>query len=538
MSPAAISPLLRGGLKYILTLTIVCVWQLRAQAEEERHDWGMEEEEFIDSFFTPPVVTPSPPDSADVKRLEHKAFWRASAEVVGFNLGLWAYDRFIEKGEYAYISWNSIKENFRHGFEWDNDYLGTNMFAHPYSGSLYYNAGRSNGYNFWQSSIFAIGGSAMWEMFMEKEYPSTNDIIATPIGGSAIGEVLYRTSDLVIDDRATGAERFGRELAGFVISPMRGFTRIVTGRAWQHRATSGKRFGIPPVRLSFSLGTRLLLYHHQRNLSQAGLTGRISIEYGEKYEEKTRQPYDYFTFQLDMDVMKSQPFLSRLEIQGRLLSKELLNRESANLTLGMYQHFDYFDSDTITKKDHFDPLPESLVPYKFGTPASVGAGTLGRYTFKNLWEIEGYAHVNAVVLGGILSDFYHNYHRNYNWGSGFALKGGFRWSMPRMGITAGANARFYRIYTLKGYALDPMEHPQFNQANVQGDRSNASFFNLNANFNFRIKGNLWMTTIVDWYRRYSHYPDITLKLDDLTYTGSPILTSNQIGLKIMLSYML
>lgn len=30
----------------------------------------------------------------------------------------------------------------------------------------------------------------MWELFMECEYPSTNDIIATPIGGAALGEVF------------------------------------------------------------------------------------------------------------------------------------------------------------------------------------------------------------------------------------------------------------------------------------------------------------------------------------------------------------
>ena len=47
---------------------------------------------------------------------EHKAFWRASAETVGFNIGLWAFDRYVLKGHYAYISWNTIKENFRHGF--------------------------------------------------------------------------------------------------------------------------------------------------------------------------------------------------------------------------------------------------------------------------------------------------------------------------------------------------------------------------------------------------------------------------------------
>lgn len=110
----------------------------------------------------------------------------------------------MQNGHYARISFSTIKENFKHGFEWDDDHLGTNMFAHPYNGSLFYNAGRSNGFNFWQSELFAIGGSAMWEMFMECEYPSTNDIIATPVGGAAIGEVLYRTSDLVLDDRSKG----------------------------------------------------------------------------------------------------------------------------------------------------------------------------------------------------------------------------------------------------------------------------------------------------------------------------------------------
>lgn len=160
-----------------------------------------------------------------------KNFLLAAGEIFGMNMGLWAFDRYVLKGHYAYISLESIKENFKHGFEWDNDHLNTNMFAHPYNGSLFFNAGRSNGYNFWQSSLFAISGSAMWEMFMECEYPSTNDIIATPIGGAALGEVFYRTSDLFLDDRTTGKERFGRELATFLISPMRGLTRIFTGKA-------------------------------------------------------------------------------------------------------------------------------------------------------------------------------------------------------------------------------------------------------------------------------------------------------------------
>ena len=107
------------------------------------------------------------------------------------------------KGDFAYISLNTIKENFKHGFIRDNDKLGTNTFLHPYNGNLYFNAARANGFNLRQSELFAIAGSAMWEMFMENEYPSTNDIIATPIGGAALGEVLYRplTPFLTTDSR-------------------------------------------------------------------------------------------------------------------------------------------------------------------------------------------------------------------------------------------------------------------------------------------------------------------------------------------------
>ena len=121
----------------------------------------------------------------------------------GINWGVWAFDRYALKADYAMISAKTIGKNFSKGFVWDNDKLETNMFMHPYHGSLYFNAARSNGFNFWQSSLFALGGSAMWEYVMESEYPSTNDIIATPIGGMALGEVFYRTSDLFIDERTT-----------------------------------------------------------------------------------------------------------------------------------------------------------------------------------------------------------------------------------------------------------------------------------------------------------------------------------------------
>ena len=63
------------------------------------------------------VVMAQAPDSADVADHNRKHFWRAAAETVGFNLGLWSFDRYVQKGYFAYISWNSVRDNFNYGFE-------------------------------------------------------------------------------------------------------------------------------------------------------------------------------------------------------------------------------------------------------------------------------------------------------------------------------------------------------------------------------------------------------------------------------------
>lgn len=486
------------------------------------------------------VAYPVLPDSADVLRQQKKHFWRAGAETVGFNIGLWAFDRYIQKGHFAYISWNTIKENFKHGFEWDNDHLSTNMFAHPYNGSLFFNAGRSNGFNFWQSELFAIGGSAMWEMFMECEYPSTNDIIATPIGGAAIGEVLYRTSDVILDDRTTGGERFGRELAAFIVDPMRGFTRIVTGRAWQHCSTSGRHFGTPPVSVEFSLGTRFLAVTDGDKGSRAGVVGEVNIEYGDRYAESTKTPYDYFSFLMELQGIKTQPLLSRVEITGRLLSKEVIDKTRFKASVGMYQHFDYFDSDTIKTRDvNSDPFWPCVVPYKLGTPASIGAGIMAQYQPTNDVFIEGFAHLNGVLLAGILTDFYRDYHRNYNWGSGFSIKVGLNAALLRNKLIVNIANQFYNIYTWNGFDSDYdwSTTPEGKPVNIQGDKSKAFFNHFEINLKYRLWNRLYLATGLDWYHRQTNYYGVRINFEN-GRTNTPILESSQLGAHIMLTYAL
>ncbi|MDE5870539.1 MAG: DUF3943 domain-containing protein [Muribaculaceae bacterium] len=490
------------------------------------------------------VSTPVVPDSVDMAYHEKKHFWRSAAEVFGMNMSLWAFDRYALQGHYAYISWETIKENFRHGFEWDNDHLNTNMFAHPYNGSLFYNAGRSNGFNYWQSELFAIGGSAMWELFMECEYPSTNDIIATPIGGAALGEVFYRASDLVLNDRATGGERIGREVAAFLLDPMRGITRIVSGQAWRKRATSGRRFGLPPISIEASIGARMLTMIETSGYS-FGPAAEINIEYGDRFEETTKVPYDYFSFNIELQALKTQPLLSRIEIMGRLLSKEIIDQEKVNMNIGLYQHFDFFDSDTIRQEKQSELIPET-VPYKLGVPASAGAGMMIRYIPDGRMSLDGFAHLNLVALAGVSTDFYRDYHRNYSWGTGFSLKAGVNWALANDKVSVKLANQLYWVRTHNNFdsRYTWMMRPNGMAVELDGgDNGITTFDHIEASVNYRLRKNLYLSAGLDFYERHTHYPDMRIRFYSSTNDNLPFSwtdgfysKSQQLGAHVMATY--
>ena len=457
------------------------------------------------------------PDSADVAFGTRRHFWRAAGEVFGFNIGLWAFDRYVQNGDYARISWNSIKENFRHGFIWDNDKLGTNTFLHPNNGSLYFNAGRANGFNYWQSSLFAIAGSGMWELFMECEYPSTNDFIATPIGGTAIGEVLFRASDAVIDERTRGARRFGHELACFLISPMRGLNRIITGEAWRYRPTRGRLYGIPNFAIRASVGMRTLVPRGKLNQTHVGAVAQLDMEYGDRFEVKSTKPYDYFTIRAQIQGMKSQPVLSQLEIKGRLLAREILESRKSSMSIGLYQHFDYYDSDTI------DGIEK--VPYKLGIPACIGAGLMFRDSDTKRCVLDFYTHVNGVILGSILSDHYETDERNYNFASGFSIKAGANLVIDKDKFSISVNHEFYRLFTWSGYRYGTdLSKVDYRTLNVQGDKSAASFNVTEVRADYRIWKKLYASLSFTNYMRTTHYRDY------------PDVRSSSFDLNLMLAY--
>ncbi len=79
---------------------------------------------------------------------------------------------------------------------WDHDTWAINYIGHPYAGSLYYNALRSQGASPLASFIFSTAQSAFWEYVVEAsaEQPSIQDLIYTSTLGSVLGEASHRAT--------------------------------------------------------------------------------------------------------------------------------------------------------------------------------------------------------------------------------------------------------------------------------------------------------------------------------------------------------
>ena len=209
-----------------------------------------------------------------------------------------------------------------------------------------------------------------------------------------------------------------------------------------------------------------------------------------------------------------------------------------DLNVGIYQHFDFFDSDTIRPERNAAYFPCS-VPYKMGSPASIGGGAMFRYAPTKLMSFDGYLHLNAVILAGVLTDFYRDYHRNYNWGSGFSVKSGLNWALSNDRISVRIANQFYKIYTWSGYDAnyDWSLTPEGKPVDVQGDASHSSFNHLEASVNYRLWKRLFLTGGIDFYSRRTEYTDMSIRMDN-TIISSPIVRSKQLGFHLRLTYKL
>lgn len=345
--------------------------------------------------------------SADYMAKWPGPFWRTSFEVILVNEVIWLFNRYIREGGSNpgfRVGFNSLENNLKNGFEWDDNNFSTNHFLHPYHGSLYFTGARANGYSYWEAIPFTFAGSWLWEYWGEVHHPSINDWINTSVGGIAFGEVLYRFSNLVYDNTDTGSSRTWREIGGFLVAPVHGLNRILTGEAFEV-------FPNPPDRhpsslsSSFDIGLRTIGQDRfwQNNSTKAFV--RFKTKYGDPFVDTKGKPFDNFDFGIMFALDNPEHGLQRIEAKGLIYAETVSQSENTQHVLGVQQHFDYYDNEA----------------YTFGNQ-SISASFFSKFVTEHGFETKTMIHLNGVIMGASKSDYFNVSGRDYDYGPGVGFK--------------------------------------------------------------------------------------------------------------------
>ena len=252
-----------------------------------------------------------------------KKFVPALAQVLGYNVITWSWNRFVTGKQTSRINFGTWGENLSRGFAYDPDKFVTNQLSHPMAGGLYYTAARANGFDLWESSGFTALGSLTWEYFGETTRPSTNDLISTTLGGISAGETSYRLSELVFDDTSTGFARVLHELAGMAVSPGRALDRLFTGGAWRVGPNPEGRL---PAWLDADASAGYLRVRSTRAATPETTSDRATlsfdVRYGDPFEKDLDKPFSSFRLGAEL-ATRGPTFLSRVDSEGILFGRHL-----------------------------------------------------------------------------------------------------------------------------------------------------------------------------------------------------------------------
>src|SRR5215210_2062896 len=251
------------------------------------------------------------------------SFLQAAGAVAAINGLTWFYNWHIQHWAWADVGTTTWWANLHSGFTWDDDAFGANQVAHPYHGSLYFNAARGSGYDFWSSTPFVAAGSLSWELFTENVRPSLNDLVNTTLGGIALGEVAYRMSSLLSSPSSRGASR---QLGALLVSPLSQAQSLI------HSREQGFDPATPHTRAT------LLAVGQRRGVgvSPDGATTShpfvgFTFQYGSVFDEQASRPYDAFEFSLHLSP-NEHVVLTHAAVSG-LLARSTLSRSTSNQLL-------------------------------------------------------------------------------------------------------------------------------------------------------------------------------------------------------------
>lgn len=337
-----------------------------------------------------------------VPQPQPKRVWLALGEITGVNVVVYLFDRYVKQVSWAEVSWDSWRANLRHGFNFDGDPFATNQIAHPYNGSLYFNAARSNGMSYWESVPFPFLGSLMFEYFGETEQPSYNDLINTTFGGIALGEITHRLASRIRDNEASGSERTWREIGGFAVDPMGGLNRLISGDISKLGPNPAEHNPDRP-RLSLAAGARLVTSGSSFDGGTVQPFIEADLRMGDPFEVPYQAPFDVFRVSIQLNSGDSGA-VGRVSVLGRLYGTGLGNSEPVRHQFALSQSYDYINT----------------AAYAYGHQAIEGA-LYSRFRLGPNLSLRTTEGVRAIVMAVVNSEYVGASHWNYDYGPGLGL---------------------------------------------------------------------------------------------------------------------
>jgi hypothetical protein len=399
-----------------------------------------------------------------------KSYAIPAAEIVGFDVLLNLFDRHHFGCCEFHSNINTIRDNLRGSWVVDRDPFMVNQLGHPYQGSMYHGFARASGLDYWEALAYTFAGSAFWEIAGERTPPSRNDQINTGIGGSFLGEALFRLANLALE-RESRMSPFWREVTAAAISPPTGFNRIAFGDRFRGVFPSHDPVYFSRLQLGFS-GTA----HNNAGFSTTRLRrdealADFLIDYGlpGKKGYTYARPFDYFSLQA---TASSANGFENVLTRGLLKGREYSAGKSYAGVLGLFGTYDYIAPQT----------------YRVSSTA-LSLGTTGRW----------WANDSTAVLGTALV------------GLGYTAAGSTR--------SAGENDFHYgvapqallalRLIYKNEYALDFAAREYYVSRVAAASRGGSeNIARIDAALTYRVRGRHGISIKYLGNRRIAQYPDI------------------------------
>ncbi len=391
----------------VISFLFLSIGQAKAQLDSHRSD-SLQQQLNKDSLTInlQPIVNWKDSINKPLNPVREKKFWRAGTEWFLAQAFPASFNRFITKDPYSYISFQNFLDHQRlSAWDWDDNQFTTNQIDHPFHGQIYFNAFRSNGYNFYQSSLATVAGSYIWETAGETQHPSINDLVNTTFGGILLGEMMHRVSRNILARSRHGHNRIGNEIVATLVNPVSGLNRWLDGK-WGKKVDD--YFVVDSSIISAEVDAGIRRFDAKDgdflNKGKNAFYGRLRFKYSNG-DHNYKRPFDQFSVNLELGNGDSS-FINAVNVHALLYGAKFFKSQRGNHYGTLNAHYDFYNNDAF-----------------FYGAQSLNYNWLSEFRYKKGNRLNLSVGAGAVVLAAVPDPYLlYGASRNYNYGPGASYR--------------------------------------------------------------------------------------------------------------------